>query len=81
MVIKYFKAIIFEWRKKRAIKKAINDATLYRKKFLVIIFKGRPTVVSMQAIKALIRKKRFAKEFSPEKAEKLAIFIAYPPKN
>lgn len=78
MVKKYFKALLFDWRKKQAIKKAQHDAALYGKKFLVLVFKGKPVVVSMQGIKLLIKKRRFSKDFTAEKAVKCAIYIAYP---
>lgn len=78
MVRKFFKALVFDWRKKRAIRKAQNDAQLYRKKFLVLVFKGKPTVVSMQGLKQMIRQHRFSKDFTAEKAHKLAIYIAMP---
>ena len=80
MVKKYFQALLFDWRKKRAIKKAQNDAKLYGKKFLVLVFKGKPVVVSMQGIKKMIRLHRFSRDFTPEKAEQIAIYIAYPKK-
>ena len=78
MVKKYFKALLFDWRKKRAIKKAQNEATLFGKKFLVLVFNGKPVVVSMQGIKKLIRQRRFSKDFTPETACECAIYIAYP---
>lgn len=78
MVKKYFKALLFDWRKKRAIKKAQNDAELHRKKFLVLVFNGKPVVVSMQGIKKMIRQHSFSKDFTAETACKLAIYIAYP---
>ena len=78
MVKKYFKALLFDWRKKRAIKKAQNDAKLHRKKFLVLVFNGKPVVVSMQDIKKMIRQHRFSKDFTAETACKCAIYIAYP---
>ena len=78
MVKKYFKALVFEWRLKRAKKKAQHDAALYGKKFLVVVFGGKPVVVSMQGIKTLIRQHRFAKSFTAEEAKKCALFIAYP---
>lgn len=78
MVKKYFKTLVFSWRLKRAKKKAQNDATLYGKKFLVLVFGGKPVVVSMQGIKTLIRQHRFSKDFTAEKAVKCALFIAYP---
>lgn len=78
MVKKYFKALLFDWRKKLAIKKAQNDAELHRKKFLVLVFNGKPVVVSMQGIKKMIRQHRFSKDFTAETACKCAIYIAYP---
>lgn len=76
MVRKYFKALVFEWRLRRAKRKADSDAALYGKKFLVIVFRKKPVVVSMQGIKKLIRQHRFAKEFTAEKAEKCALYVA-----
>ncbi len=38
MVGKFFKALLFDFRKKRAIRKAQADADLYGKKFLVLVF-------------------------------------------
>ena len=78
MVRKYFKALMFEWRLKRAKKKADSDAALYGKKFLVFVFGKKPIVVSMQGIKKLIRQHRFAKGFTAEKAVKCALYIAIP---
>lgn len=78
MVKKYFKALLFDWRKKRAIKKAKSNAALYGKKFLVLVFNGEPVVVSMQGIKQMIRQHRFSKDFTAETACKCAIYIAYP---
>ena len=76
-VPKYFKALVFEWRLKRAKKKAAGDAALYGKKFLVVVFGGKPVVVSMQAIKKLIRQHRFREGFTAGKAEKCALYVAY----
>ena len=78
MVRKYFKALVFDWRLKRAKKKAQHDATLYGKKFLVLVFGGKPVVVSMQGIKKRIRQHRFAKGFTAEKTEKCALYVAIP---
>lgn len=78
MVKKYFKALMFDWLLKRAKRKAQKDANLYGKKFLVLVFGGKPVVVSMQGIKKLIRQHRFSKDFTAEKAVKCALFIAYP---
>lgn len=78
MVAKYLKALLFEWRLQRAKKKARHDAALYGRKFLVIVFRRRPVVVSMRALKTLIRRHRFAKGFTAQKAEACALFIARP---
>lgn len=78
MVKKYFQALVFDWRLARAKRKAQHDATLYGKKFLVLVFDGKPVVVSMQGIKNLIRQHRFAKSFTAEKAVKCALFVAHP---
>lgn len=78
MVKKYFKALVFDWRLKRAKRKAQKDANLYGKKFLVLVFGGKPVVVSMQGIKTLIRQHRFSKDFTAEKAVKCALYIACP---
>ena len=78
-IMRFVKALLFDWRKKRAIKKAKNDAALYGKKFLVLVFNGKPVVVSMQGIKRMIRRGRFSKEFTPAKACECAIYTAYPP--
>lgn len=82
MVVKFLfkliRATLFEWRLKRAQKKAQKDANLYRRKFLVVVMDGKPVVVSMQGIKDLIRRRRFAKGFTAEKARKIALFEANP---
>ena len=77
-IMHFVKALLFDWRKKRAIKKAQNDAELHRKKFLVLVFNGKPVVISMQGIKKMIRQHRFSKDFTAETACKCAIYIAYP---
>lgn len=75
---KLVRASVFEWRRKRAIKKAQRDANQLRRKFLVLVMDGKPVVVSMQGIKNLIRCHRFAKGFTAEKARQIAIYEANP---
>lgn len=75
---KLVRATVFEWSRKRAIKKAQRDANQLRRKFLVLVMDGKPVVVSMQGIKKLIRCHRFAKGFTAEKARKIAIYEANP---
>ncbi|MBQ9187352.1 MAG: hypothetical protein IJ144_05965 [Prevotella sp.] len=75
---KLFKAWLFDWRLKRAIKEADRKAQTHRRKYLVIIYKERPLVLSMQGIKQQIRMHRFGKGFTAEKARKLAAYEAVP---
>lgn len=78
VIIDYFRACVFDWRKKKAIKQAKKSAELYRKKYLVLVHNGRPVCVSMQGIKQLIRQHRFTQGFTAEKARQIAIFEAVP---
>ena len=75
---KLVSATVFEWRRKRAIKKAQKDANLLRRRFLVLVQNGKPVVVSMQGVKKLIRCHRFAKGFTAEKAREIALYVADP---
>lgn len=77
VILDYFRALIFDWRKKRAISEARRSADLYRKKFLVLVYQGRPVCVSMQGVKQLIRQKRFP-GLTAEKARQIAIYEATP---
>lgn len=80
VIFDYINASIFEWRKRRAIAKAKHNALTYRKKFLVLVWKKRPVVVSMQGLKRMIAMQRFSRDFTAAKAENMAIFVAFPPK-
>ncbi len=73
----FFRAILFDWRKKRAIRQARRSADLYRKKFLVLVWQGRPVCVSMQGVKKLLRQKKFP-GLTAEKAREIALFEASP---
>lgn len=77
VIIDYFRALLFDWRKNRAIREARCSADLYRKKFLVLVYQGRPVCVSMQGVKQLIRQKRLP-GLTAEKARQIAIFEANP---
>lgn len=77
VIIEYFRALLFDWRKNRAIREARHSADLYRKKFLVLVLHGRPVCVSMQGVKKLIRQKRLP-GLTAEKAREIAIFEATP---
>ena len=50
--VKHFiRAVVFDLRARRAIRKAQRSANLHRRKFLVLVWNGRPRVVSMQGVK------------------------------
>lgn len=77
VILDYFRALVFDWRKNRAISEARRSAELHRKKFLVLVHQGRPVCVSMQGVKKLIRQKRLP-GLTAEKAREIAIFEASP---
>lgn len=77
VIIDYFRACVFDWRKRRAIKQAQREADLLGKKFLVLVYNKRPVVLSMQGVRKLIRQKKF-RGLTAEKAREIAIYIANP---
>ena len=77
VISEFFRALIFDWRKKRAVRQAQHSADLYRKKFLVLVHDGRPVCVSMQGVKKLIRQKRLP-GLTAGKAREIAIFEVSP---
>ncbi len=77
VISEFFRALIFDWRKKRAVRQAQRSADLYRKKFLVLVHDGRPVCVSMQGVKKLIRQKRLP-GLTAGKAREIAIFEVSP---
>lgn len=61
-IIIFFKKWLFNIRKEQAIKQARLFANEQRRKFLVLNFKGKPTVVSMKKIKLWISTKQINKD-------------------
>lgn len=72
--VKAYKSYVLYKRCKRAIKRADRQATVTGKKQLVIMYGGKPLVVSKQHLKEIIKEGAFRKGFTPEKAEALAIY-------
>ncbi len=64
------------YRRRAAIRQAQQAADTYRRKFLVLLFRGRYEVVSMQGVKSLIRQKRL--NLTAEKARQIAVYEANP---
>lgn len=80
VITDYFRALVFDWRKKKAIKRAQYMADLHRRKFLVLVWQGRPRVLSMQQVKGMIATRRL-RGLTAEKARQIAIYEANPTKN
>lgn len=75
-IIIAYKNWLFNIRKKNAIKKAQQLANEQRRKFLVLNFNGKPTVVSMKQIKFWISTKQVNK--NADYFRKMALFTAMP---
>lgn len=73
-IVKAYKSYVLYRRCKRAIKRADRQAVVTGKKQLVIMYGGKPLVVSKQHLKQKIKEGAFCKGFTPEKAESLAIY-------
>lgn len=73
-IVKAYKSYVLYKRCKRAIKRADRQAVTTGKKQLVIMYGGKPLVVSKQHLKQKIKEGAFCKGFTPEKAESLAIY-------
>ncbi|MCF0257480.1 MAG: hypothetical protein HUK10_14530 [Bacteroides heparinolyticus] len=74
-MIQFFNRLLFAWRFKRAVRKANNFHELLKMKFYVIIFDGKPVVVSKQNIKSMIHKRRFKKGVKPDDIERKALYV------
>lgn len=73
-IVKAYKSYVLYKRCNRAIKRADRQAVVTGKKQLVIMYGGKPLVVSKQHLKQKIKEGAFCKGFTPEKAESLAIY-------
>lgn len=74
-MFRLIKDVIFAWRYKRAVKKAVKLAGLYGMKFYVVYFNGGLKVVPKQAIKELVERRRFRKGVTVQDIEKRALFV------
>lgn len=75
-ITKKLNSWLFNFRMKRAIKRADQLAKEQRMKQLVLIYRGKPVVFSMQRIKKLIRTKRL--RGTAEFYRNIALYIAMP---
>ena len=63
------------WRYKRAVRKAKELAGIFGMKYYVINLNGSLKVVPKQAIKELLKRKRFRKGVTVDDIEKHALFV------
>ena len=77
-IIFFFKNWLFNVRKKNAIKQAQLLANEQRRKFLVLNFNGKPTVISMKDIHKLIRTKQVKRRYDADYFREMALFTAMP---
>lgn len=76
-IFKYLRALIFERRLKRAIKKADYFAKRSGYHFLVVFLKGRPVVLSKKSLKKHIKNGVF--RTSIQNIENIALYKTYEP--
>lgn len=74
-MIQYIKRLIFAWKYKRAVKKAIKLANLTGLRYFVVVMNGQLKVAPKKAFKELIAKKRFRKGTTIQDIEKSALFV------
>ena len=67
--------MVFTWKYRRAVKKAKNMSRIFGMKYFVILLNGRLKVVPKQAIKELVRTRRFRKGVTAADIEKRALFV------
>lgn len=72
--MKAYKSLVLYIRCKRAIKRANRQAIVTGKKQFVIMYGGKPLVVSKQYLKEKIKEGVFREGFTANKAEALAIY-------
>ena len=75
-IIILFKNWLFNIRKKQASKQAQQLVNEQRRKFLVLNFNGKPTVVSMKQCKDWIKKKQV--RVNADYFREMALFTAMP---
>lgn len=74
-MIQFIKRVIFAWKYKRAVKKAIKLANLTGLKYFVVYMNGSLKVAPKKTFKQLIAQKRFRKGTTIQDIEKSALFI------
>lgn len=73
--MRLIRRIIFQWRKYIAIKAAIRAHEADGRKYLVIVLKGKPTVVSKGELRKWKARGAFKKGVTIQDFEKMALFV------
>lgn len=74
-MIQLIKDLIFGWRYKRAVRKALRFQRLTGRKQFVIAYKGKPVVVSKKKIRTLVATHTFTKGITVQDIERRALFV------
>lgn len=74
-MIKLIKDIFFDWKYKRAVRKAKKMSALFGMKYYVLNMGGRLKVVPKQNIRHLVRTHRFRKGIKISDIEKRALYV------
>lgn len=74
-MISLIKRIIFAFRYKRAVQRAIRFKKITGLKHLVIILNSKPITVSKCDLKNLVKRHRFKKGVTVQNIERKALFI------
>ncbi len=74
-MIQLIKRLVFSWRYKRAVKKAIEVQHLTGRKQFVIMYGNNPVVVSKRRIRKLVATRHFKKGTTVQDIEKMALFV------
>lgn len=72
--IKLIKAYVFDYRLKKAKKKALAISKKKHCRCLVVVINKRPVTITMQQVRTLIRQKKLRKGLTADDVRKRALF-------
>ena len=78
--MKFIKNLLFKYRLKKAVNTAVNQFDKTGRKHFVIIFNGKPLVITKQRITHMVRTRKFKKGVTVSDIERQALFITSPKK-
>ena len=76
-MFRLIKDLVFAWRYKWAVKKAVELSRLHGMKFYVIRLNGKIKIVPKRTIKELMARRRFRKGVTVQDIEKRALFVTH----